>query len=183
MRWRVDHRVDSLVRAANSVLERSSKTLRNLHDITSSEEPDPSKKGKELLLLGLEYFGLNHGAMFRYEQGVPEIIQELPVKSDGEPCSISKHLQWLMPIISERPFWYYVPNRVKHPVWRRQLAETEVASLIAATFHVNGDLGGGFILCGLKPSVEELSEVDIDILLLIAQWMGSDAERYLNSLF
>lgn len=173
---RVTERTGELA-IANDVLKRSGETLRQLHDITSSIERRTDQKGRDLLQLGMEYFNMDNGAMFEFQDGEPVLTYRLSVGDSVGPCVFQSHFEWLIPILTEQPYWCYVPDRKAHPVWRSIQGDFAVSRLIGVAYHVEGRLAGGLVLCGNNSATEPLSEVDIDILLLVAQWMGSEKER------
>jgi two-component system sensor histidine kinase TtrS len=159
----------------NSSLRRSESTLRAMHDITTDPDTDFDAKLQSLLAEGCRFFGMQFAIISNTSN---EISCRVTSGADDKP---EQQL-----VITER---LRSEIRASHkPVSIVDFKSHSFADSFAHAADLNGSAIGaeyqvddeiaGYILFGRSSSAERsFSDVDIDILQLMAQWLGGEVER------
>ena len=164
-------------RRAEEALRRSDKTLRALHDITVSTA-DFDFKVTELLNLGCRHFNLEIGALVQVE-GQSCTVLEVNLPTDayrkGDRLSVEDTF-CAMVLGSGEPIT--VPDiemskYKSHPVFR----ELGQHAYLGVPVLVDKQPYGTLNFSSAEARTEPFPQVDIDILLLLAQWIGGEIER------
>jgi len=158
----------------NSSLRRSEATLRAIHDITSDPESDFKTRLQGLLQEGCRFFEMEFAAVAngvgdRFEldsrAGKHGALQE------SLAVCIIEELQGMRETLSVSDFSSHS--------WRgqRDNSALESGSGVGTTYLVEGKPSGCILFCDSSSARREFSDVDIDILELMAQWLGGEIER------
>lgn len=167
---------------ANRSLTRSEHTLRRLHDISASSEDSLDHKLERLLALGCQLFESQTGFLVKTNSAPSEVIHRYDAGDNNKQISTHDQLEIFSQFfIKEQTFkddTYCVLDIAAQPPsqdFKRlfQLGGSYIAAYVYGQDETFGVLG----FYAAKPRSIPISEVDKDILLLIAQWIGREIER------
>jgi C4-dicarboxylate-specific signal transduction histidine kinase len=171
---RVEERTAELAEV-NTSLRRSEAALRAMHDITTDADRGFDDKLESLLSEGCRFFGMEFAMVTgATESGEGSICR---VGSDAEsswqePMRICERLRDEIKTL-QQPVAIADFSAYSFQDGSRDLS----GSAIGADYRVN-DETAGFILYSSSNAVQRVfSDVDIDILQLMAQWLGGELER------
>ncbi|MGI9316360.1 MAG: sensor histidine kinase [bacterium] len=167
---------------ANQSLTRSEHTLRKLHDITASVESGLDVKFHRLLALGCRLFKSDIGFLINSSTELTDTTN-FYVEPDNENAILSKRQieKFAAIFIAEqanKDAAYWTLNLTAlptdHPL---QKSFQSGGSFVAAYVYGLKDAIGVIGFYSARAGVAPVSEVEKDILLLIAQWIGREIER------
>ncbi len=159
----------------NTSLRRSETTLRAIHDITSDPDLRFDAKLESLLRQGREFFEMEFSAVTslarenldficRSDSGGGDGLADLADKL-GREVAITRQ-----PVV--------IPDFEKYCFRSEEkLPDSLRGSAMASDFQVADEIAGLVLFASAGPAAREFSNVDIDILQLMAQWLGGEMER------
>jgi len=171
---RVEERTAELAEV-NTSLRRSEAALRAMHDITTDADRGFDDKLERLLAEGCRFFGME----FALVTGGTE-------SGEGAICRVGSAVEssWQEPVrICER-----LRGEIKclgHPLavpdFSAYLFQDDIQDLsgsaIGTDYRVDDEIAGFILYSSTSPVQKVFSDVDIDILQLMAQWLGGELER------
>ncbi len=155
----------------NESLRRSEAALRAIHDITTDSDADFDAKIDGLLGEGCRFFGMGYAALGVVREEVVEITHRASREGHDFDSVADADLLRLARSFARDPL------QIANPM-QSAAGETESGGWALGTAYRRGADATGFILFydeGEDP--REFSDVDIDILQLMAQWLGGESER------
>ncbi len=166
------------LRELNSALRRSEATLRQLHDITASATIGFPDKVMALLEIGCRHLGLDNAALTHAEGSRCRILYAYPQRGriqagdtmelENTLCAFALRARapFTVTDVAESDYW-------GHPFFtdlgRRCYFGTPV--------FVDGEPYGTLNFSSDRPRPEPFNRVDVDVLMLMAQWIGGEIER------
>ena len=171
---RVEERTAELA-DVNSSLRRSESTLRAMHDITTDPDTDFDTKLESLLHEGCVFFGMR----FAIVRDAGEAITcRVSIDSSASPQQQSRIADCLRDEIRAAGKPVSIADFRQHPLLANPVEGADLSgAAIGVDFQVDDKIAG-YILFGNCNAVERsFSDVDIDILQLMAQWLGGEIER------
>ncbi len=157
----------------NESLRHSEAALRAIHDITTDSEAGFGAKIDGLLREGCRFFGMEHAALGVARDGAIEITHRAHRDRGDFDAAVDAAVLRLARLFERHPELRQTANPV-----RLADGEDRPTGRALGTAYRRGDDATGFILFydeGADP--REFSDVDIDILQLMAQWLGGESER------
>ncbi len=179
----LERRVGERTRALaelNLALQQSDATLRAMHDITAAPGVRLDDKLRELLDIGCRHFDCSCGVLAEHEAG------QWRVRQRSASCRLlplgpaAPEANALLGAALNCAETLCVPDVAdQRQAGSTAFASHGVQSLIATRVTVEGqDIGTlSFFHQGVRK--EPFTQVDVDILLLMAQWIGGETEREL----
>jgi C4-dicarboxylate-specific signal transduction histidine kinase len=167
---------------ANRSLTRSEHTLRRLHDISASSEDSLDHKLERLLALGCQLFESQTGFLIKTNSEPSEVIHRYDTADNNKQISTRDQLevfsQFFIKEQTVKDDTYCVLDIAAQPPNQdfKRLIELG-GSYIAACVYAQEETFGVLGFYAAEPRAITISEVDKDILLLIAQWIGREIER------
>ena len=168
---RVSRRTAALAEA-NESLRRSEATLRRLHGIFAATRDPLETQFEKLISEGCRYFRLANGCLAPVDPDAPDPTLE-PLGSNGQQTAASsRSLQaWALSRLGKGQGVVALADvqGTDH--------ETARGALLAAPVTREGRMTAGLVFSDPMPREREFSDVDVDILLLMAGWVGSALEK------
>ena len=167
---------------SEQALLESEASIRNLHDIAANQELDFTQRIAQLLKMGCQRFGLDIGILSKitdnsYEVFAVEITQDILIKiSPGDVFDLSQT-------------YCNETVRVNKPIcilqagtsneWRNHPCYTDfqLESYLGTTVIVGGAIYGTLNFSSHVPKLSSCTSVKIELLSLMAQWLGGEIER------
>jgi len=164
-------------RKAEEALRRSDATLRAMHDITVASAGLEAKVD-ELLRLGCSQFAMESGALTRVEDGNCFVMQAFPAQPESSGANRISRRDALCEVTLQHGGPLSIPD-VPASQFRERLEDGEAVpgAYLGTPVTVDGHVYGVLHFASLTAHAEPFSQVDIDILLLAAQWIGGEVER------
>ncbi len=158
----------------NTSLRRSEATLRAIHDITSDPESDFEVRLQDLLQEGSRFFEMDFAAIVNCVEDRLELdnrVGDPAPRLESLAAGVANELEEVTGTLSIADFSRYP--------WSRKPRDKAIVSgsAIGTPYWVEGKLSGYILFCDSRPAHREFSDVDIDILELMAQWLGGEIER------
>jgi C4-dicarboxylate-specific signal transduction histidine kinase/ABC-type phosphate/phosphonate transport system substrate-binding protein len=158
----------------NDSLRRSEATLRAIHDITSDPESDFETLLDGLLREGRRFFDMSFaGIAMRSEEGL-QIDYRVSDAGDLFDAAADRFAQELDKVDRTLSIGDFSRHSWSSGVSR---GVDSPGSAIGAPYRVEGRTSGFILFCDTGTARREFSDVDIDILELMAQWLGGEIER------
>jgi len=164
-------------RQAEEALRRSDATLRAMHDITVAPA-DFEFKVKELLKLGCRHFGLTTSSLTRItDDGCIVLQAHAPDGTFNTGDKFSSHETFCAVVLKEgKPL--SIPDIVTSDHQNHLFFETlGRRAYLGAPVIVEKTPYGTLNFSDRVAKAEPFPQVDIDILLLLAQWIGGEIEK------
>lgn len=165
-------------RRAEDALRRSDTTLRAMHDITVSSCADFDTKILDLLKLGCQHFGMNTGALTRVEDNSCTILHVYSLDgafSRGDRLTAN---DTFCAIVLEAGKPLSAPDiRISDHKTHPFVTKLGRHAYLGAPVLVDKQAYGTLNFSSSNARAEPFPQVDIDILLLLAQWIGGAIER------
>jgi len=171
---RVSERTAELAEV-NTSLRRSEATLRAIHDITTDPDLQFEAKLEGLLREGCRFFEMEFSTSVSLAEKGLDIICQVGTDSGDDLAELAAYLVAEMRAV-EQPV--VIPDFTKHCFGNEVTRPAGFrGSALAAEFQVDDEIAGYIIFASVLPASREFSDVDIDILQLMAQWLGGETER------
>lgn len=177
----VSLRTDELA-SANRSLAHSERSLRKLHDITASAEDDLNIKLNRLLALGCQLLKCDAGFFVKSSTGSRHTVftyQSSPNSKDppfdGQLKLFTEHFYAQQTDVNEIYCIHDIATAPEAYALKKTFAKG--GSIVAVWVYGLKDTLGVLGFYSVDPLTTPISEVDKDILLLIAQWIGREIER------
>ncbi len=148
---------------AERALRHSQSALRDLHRITASQEMDFHDKLGALLEIGCSRFGLGMGLLARF--GEPAEIVASFGKA-GVASDLMADRRWRDALASAEPVGFV-----------RRGEPGGVEALLTARVVIGGSVFGSLGFVGAEPRPQAFSATDLEIVKLMAQWVGGELAR------
>lgn len=168
---RVSRRTAALAEA-NESLRRSEATLRRLHEIFAATRDPLEVQIDKLINEGCRYFRLAAGCLAPVDPDAPD------------PTLVQIGSDWQEAAASTRTLQVYAQSRFRQGQGFVALADvqrtdhdTARGALLAAPVTREGRMTASLVFADASPREREFSDVDVDILLLMAGWVGSALEK------
>ena len=158
----------------NASLRRSEATLRAIHDITTDPDRSFETRLDGLLREGCRFFQMQHAATAVIRDGEVRLDKQVSGGADG--------LQALAQRVADEV------ARISGTLAIQDFSDADTradtgcvgissGSALGATYQVEDETSGCILFCDLQPGRRIFTDVDIDILQLMAQWLGGEIER------
>ncbi len=160
-------------RERRQALESTNRMLRQLFEISASEELDISEKINVLLYLGCQTFEMGLGIVSRIDQGhhrVECIEGENPPLSPGQALSLEGFPCAESIMHNQARACNHVSEQAEQPL---TIGDMHIEAYIGAPIHVDGKLYGILNFVSECPRKRPFQEHDLAIVTLLAQWIGS----------
>ena len=158
----------------NASLRRSEATLRAIHDITTDPDRSFETRLDDLLREGCRFFQMQFAATV--------VIRDGDVRLDKRVNSGVEELQAMAQRVANEVARISGTLTIQDFSDADALADSGCAgiasgSALGATYQVEDETSGCILFCDLQPGRRIFTDVDIDILQLMAQWLGGEIER------
>ncbi|MCP3688083.1 MAG: PhnD/SsuA/transferrin family substrate-binding protein [Gammaproteobacteria bacterium] len=172
---RVEERTIELA-DVNTSLRRSEATLRAMHDITTNPDRGFLQKLDSLLDEGCNFFEMEFAAITRVEADADDDIMRRHSKTAIDDIDIIELCRCMQLEITCRQQPVAILDLERHRLQNQLTPGSFGGAVLAADYQVDDEFAG-IILFGLrKPGHRQFSDVDINILQLMAQWLGGEIE-------
>ncbi len=168
---RVSRRTAALAEA-NESLRRSEATLRRLHEVFAASRDTLEAQIDKLINEGCRYFRLATGCLVPVDPEAPDTTLA-PFESDWRRTAASSrtlHALVLSRLRQERGF-------VALADVRRSDQDAPRGAVLAAPVTREGQMTACLVFSDPTPRERKFSDVDVDILMLMAGWVGSALEK------
>jgi len=174
---RVKERTAELAEVNNS-LRRSEAMLRAMHDITSASDTKFDAKLASLLGEGCRFFGME----FALVTGFPDDRTLMTYQVDTHTADLSEARARIIECLHREAEIegdpVAIPDLGKHPLHVADTGAEQLAGSAIGTGYLVDDAVAGYILfANTRPLQRVFADVDIDILQLMAQWLGGEIDR------
>jgi len=164
-------------RQTEQALRKSEESIRELYNITSSQEMGFSEKIQALLKMGCRHFGLDNGILLQVKGKqcqVIEIYSPNNLTSRGELFNYADTC-WQEVLQANGPvnFEQIDIHHKRHPCYQTDRLESYMATPVTAANEIFGLLD----FSSPSPHSEPFTSVEYEYIRLIAQWIGSEIER------
>jgi C4-dicarboxylate-specific signal transduction histidine kinase len=174
LEMRVEERTAELAEA-NTSLRRSEATLRAIHDITTDPDTKFDRKLESLLCEGCRFFRMEFAAI---ADSADKISCRINVGSESDPEQLGRIAELLQIEIEGTCDPVAISDLAQHAFSSKATRTGALAgSAIGTSFQVDDEVAGFILFCSEQPGARLFSDVDIDILQLMAQWLGGEIER------
>jgi len=174
---RVKERTTELAEV-NDSLRRSEAMLRAMHDITSAADTKFDDKLVSLLAEGCRFFGMEFAQVTGHPQHRTLVTYQLGAGSEDLPRARARIIEALRSEaeIVEQPV--AIADLGKRQLQLADAGNEPLAGSAIGTSYLVADTLAGFILFGNSHPIQRVfADVDIDILQLMAQWLGGEIDR------
>lgn len=158
----------------NTSLRRSESILRSIHDITTDSGRGLAEKLDALLRQGCGFFSMQFATIRTLRPSGIELEVDYEPTS-GEACALRDSiLTAILDGFDGSENYLFVSDFAAgdgHP------GGPGSGSAIAAQFRIRDEIGGVLLFGAGEPASRDYSDVDIDILMLMTQWIGEEIER------
>ena len=159
---------------ANRSLRRNEAVLRAIHDITTDSGTDLALKLEALLRQGRDFFAMEFAAVRslappRIDPGV-----DCELDIDAAPEASASILAWLRDSAGVCGDYSIVADFADAG---EDPGAPKSGCAIAAPFRVRDEIAGFILFAASGPAPRAYSDVDVDILMLMTQWIGEEIER------
>lgn len=168
---RVSRRTAALAEA-NESLRRSEATLRRLHGIFAASRDPLETQIDNLIAEGCRYFRLATGYLAPADPDTPDMSIG-QVESDWQQAAASSGALHPLALSLLRQGRDFVALDDIH----RSGQDAACGAVLAAPVIREGNLSACLVFSGPTPRERGFSDVDVDILLLMAGWLGSALEK------
>jgi C4-dicarboxylate-specific signal transduction histidine kinase/ABC-type phosphate/phosphonate transport system substrate-binding protein len=159
---------------ANTSLRRGEAILRAIHDITTDGDSDLEEKLTALLREGCGFFAMGYAALRTpIPPGIDLDVDSEPNGADT-PAFRDSILAWLRDALDDDNEYLIVTDFTASDGCPGRPA---AGAVIAARFQVRGETAGLLMFGAGKAAPRAYSDVDVDILMLMAQWIAEELER------
>ncbi len=159
----------------NDSLRRSEAALRAIHDITTDADAGFGRKIDELLQEGCRFFDMEYAALGEIRGDEVAISHQTRRNDAVVGRELDAAFARLTRVFARKPELLQPAN----PGRSEDGAAGEPEGCALGTAFRRGDGDAGFLLFYDRgPRSREFSDVDIDILQLMAQWVGGESERH-----
>jgi C4-dicarboxylate-specific signal transduction histidine kinase/ABC-type phosphate/phosphonate transport system substrate-binding protein len=155
----------------NRSLRRSESILRSIHDITTDSGRDLAEKLDALLRQGCGFFSMDFATISAPRPSGIEL------EIDYESSSVEVRDSILTAILDgfdDAEDYLIVTDFAAGDGYSEG---PETGSAIAARFRIRDEIGGVLLFGSGEPASRSYSDVDVDILMLMTQWIGEEIER------
>jgi len=159
---------------ANRSLRRSEAMLRSIHDITTDSEDDLAVKLLALLRQGREFFSMEFAVIRTLEPSRSELDLECELNNGAARAVVDAMLDWLQDGFDAGSDHLIVTDFADSDEYS---AAPRAGSMIASPFRVRDEVAGYLVFGASRHAPRAYSDVDIDILMLLTQWIGEEVER------
>lgn len=171
---RVEERTSELAEV-NTSLRLSEATLRAMHDITTDPDTNFDDKLQKLLREGCQFFGMEFAAV---TDTCNKINDQVNIGTESDREILVKITDRLCNEIKTANHPVTIQDFENHSFQGDMDGRGELAgSAIGADYQVDDEVAGFILFCSTRLSPRIFSDVDIDILQLMAQWLGGEIER------
>lgn len=163
-------------RRAEWVMRRNESVLHSLHHITSVQKLGLTEKLRELLALGCQQFGLPVGILSHIEKDRYEIVEAVGAEQlRGRVLPLGDTYCSVTVGADEPASFEHAGNSEwkTHPCYEEFHLETYIGTRVL----VNGALFGTLNFTGPEPRRLSFTPVDLEVLKLMAQWVGNEIAR------
>ena len=161
----------------NTSLRRSEATLRAIHDITTNPEFRFEDKLAGLLREGCRFFEMESGVILSIDGENDDFLARVDVGADGEPVDYRQLARRLRKQIAINHDPVAVADLQGHCFQGDSDVCESTGSVLAADYLIDDETAGVILFASSRANPREFSDVDIDILQLMAQWLGGEIER------
>jgi len=170
---RVSERTAELAEA-NTSLRRSDAILHAIHEITTEADSELPVKLMALLQQGREFLSMECAAII----AAKPLAEDLEVDCeliDGDAFeSREGAIAWLQNVFDDTADFLIVTDFSADGA---PAGSPAAGSAVAAPFRVREEIAGFLLFCAAAPAPRVYSDVEVDILLLMTQWIGEEIER------
>ncbi|MDJ0796071.1 MAG: response regulator [Calothrix sp. MO_167.B12] len=167
---------------SEQVLLESEASIRNLHEITANQELNFTQRVTQMLHMGCQRFGLDIGILSKitgnaYEVVAVEATEEATIKiAPGDVFNLSQ-TYCSQTIRANKPICILQAGSnhkwQNHPCY----INTQLESYLGTTLIVGGAIYGTLNFSSQSPKLLSCTSVNIELLRLMAQWLGGEIER------
>jgi C4-dicarboxylate-specific signal transduction histidine kinase/ABC-type phosphate/phosphonate transport system substrate-binding protein len=161
----------------NASLRRSEATLRAIHDITSNAELRFEDKLAGLLREGCRFFEMETGLVVNTGGDNADTLARVDIETERAPVDCHRLVQSVREQIGISQAPVAVSDLRGHSFQGQEDLCGLAGSVLAADYLVDDEAAGIILFASSSASPREFSDVDIDILQLMAQWLGGEIER------
>jgi PAS domain S-box-containing protein len=156
----------------------SEAAIRALYEVTASGHLDFDQCLERLLAMGRRQFGLEIGVLARVEGDAYEVMAtQLPNNLNARGAILSLRQTYCHETLqSEKPLYIVSAGTSKwhdHPCYRA----FKIEAYIGAPVVVAGQVYGTLSFSSFAPHQKPFKALDIELLRLMAQWIGGEIER------
>ena len=170
---RVEERTAELAEV-NASLRRSEAALRTMHDITTDPDRGFDHKIESLLQEGCRFFGMAFAMVAGTGESSDETLYRVGSDEAGRQTMQPICVQLRDEIAAlDRPV--AIPD-IDTYTFNNDNCELR-GSAIGTDYRIADEVAGFILFCNSSPVQRVFSDVDIDILQLMAQWLGGELER------
>jgi C4-dicarboxylate-specific signal transduction histidine kinase/ABC-type phosphate/phosphonate transport system substrate-binding protein len=159
---------------ANRSLRRNEAMLRAIHDITTDSGTDLAPKLEALLRRGREFFSMQFAAVRTLITSRIDLDIDCELDSGASRRAIDSILAWLQDSAGTGGDYSIVADFADGEEYP---AGPKSGAAIAAPFRVRDEIAGFLVFGTGQAAPRAYSDVDVDILMLLTQWIGEEIER------
>ena len=163
----------------NLALQKRDFILRQLHEIAARSGSRFEEKLRKLLQAGCEHYGLSHGVLAEiYDRNCHILHLNAPsaLFTIGDIVSVN---ETILCLALQRNETLCISDVSRSEFRDKPIFNTNrICSIIGTPLYVDGTIFGTLNFCDVDIRGEPFTSVDVDILLLIAQWIGGEIGRY-----
>ena len=163
---------------AEQELRDRSASIRSLYEVTARSERSFSQRVEQILMMGCQQFNLDVGILSKVEGERYRIVAlKLPDDSSlpiavGEIFSI-EHTCCEHTIKAEQLFSFWQNSDLQHPCY----LDTNPQAYLGTKVIVGGKVYGTLNFSSLHPHPEPFKTIQIELIELMARWIGGEIER------
>ena len=155
-----------------------SASIRSLYELTARSERSFSQRVEQILMMGCQQFNLDVGILSKVEDEQYRIVAfKLPTESNlqiavGDIFSIEQTC-CERTIQTEQPFSVRQNSDLQHPCY----LDTNPQAYLGTKVIVGGKMYGTLNFSSLNPHPEPFKTIQIELIELMARWIGGEIER------
>ena len=163
---------------AEQELRDRSASIRSLYEVTTRSERSFSQRVEQILTMGCQQFNLDVGILSKVEGERYRIIAlKLPDDSSlqiavGDIFSIEQTC-CERTIQAEQPFSFWQNSDLQHPCY----LDSNPQAYLGTKVIVGGKIYGTLNFSSLNPHPEPFKTIQIELIELMARWIGGEIER------
>lgn len=167
---------------AEQALKESETSIRNLYEVTAKQDLDFNARVKQMLSMGCQRFGLELGILSKIEANCYTVIAvDTPQTSawqiqPGDQFDLAQ-TYCNQTLTAKEPVSFHQASG--DPQWRNHpcYQNSQIEAYIGMTVIVAGEVYGTLNFSSLTPHTAPFKSVQIELIKLMAQWIGSEIER------
>ncbi len=159
---------------ANTSLRRSDAILHAIHEITTETGSELPDKLETLLRHGREFLSMECAAILTTRPFAADLAVACEPIDDDMFATRESLISWLQASFEDASDYLIVTD---FSVGEAPPGGPAAGSAVAAPFRVREEIAGFLLFGAAEAAPRDYSDVDVDILLLMTQWIGDEIER------